>query len=316
MTTLLCVLDWGLGHATRSLALAERLRAEGDTVHWASSGRAREVLLEALPRETVVHQLPDYNVRYPTRNMPLNVALQLPKWLKTIVKENRRTANLVAKLGVGRIISDNRFGCCHPEVPSVFLSHQLHPITNSRPVSWLYRRYLQRFSEFWVPDFADRRLSGKLSDSRGFGNVRYIGPLSRLKPTGTQGEVYDHLAVLSGPEPMRTLLEEELTEWLSSQPGRHLLVRGVPSGAGSRTIGSLRVQDYADAAFLSAHLPLARCIICRPGYSTLMDLAALKVRAKLILIPTPGQTEQLYLAGSQVQAEVREQGTFLKNRGA
>jgi UDP-N-acetylglucosamine:LPS N-acetylglucosamine transferase len=34
-------------------------------------------------------------------------------------------------------------------------------------------------------------------------------------------------------------------------------------------------------------------IICRPGYSTLMDLMVLGKKA--IVIPTPGQTEQIYL---------------------
>jgi UDP-N-acetylglucosamine:LPS N-acetylglucosamine transferase len=38
----------------------------------------------------------------------------------------------------------------------------------------------------------------------------------------------------------------------------------------------------------------AGIIVCRPGYSTLMDLAALGRNA--VLVPTPGQTEQEYLA--------------------
>ena len=38
----------------------------------------------------------------------------------------------------------------------------------------------------------------------------------------------------------------------------------------------------------------AEFIVSRSGYSTVMDIAAL--RKKSILIPTPGQTEQEYLA--------------------
>lgn len=302
-TNLICVLDWGLGHATRSLALAERLEAEGQTIHWASSGYAREVLRKALPEETIVHQLPAYNVRYPTGNMPFNVALQLPKWSCIIRKEHQRTKSLVAKLGVDRIISDNRFGCYHHAVPSVLLTHQLHPITGSAPVSWGYRKWLRYcFTEFWVPDFADQRLSGKLSDERGYPNVHYIGPLSRLKPANEPVQAYDYFALLSGPEPMRSRLEAELTGLLRNHPGQHLLVRGVPSSAPSETTGNLTVQDYAGADFLSAHLPAARSIICRSGYSTLMDLAVLSVKGKVILVPTPGQTEQEFLARSQVQS--------------
>lgn len=302
-TNLICVLDWGLGHATRSLALAERLEAEGEVIHWASSGHAREVLKKALPSGTIVHQLPAYNVRYPTGNMPFNVALQLPKWIYSIRKEHQRTKSLVVKLGVNRIISDNRFGCYHHDLPSVLLTHQLHPITGSAPVSWLYRKWLRFcFTEYWVPDSTDQRLSGKLSDKRGYTNVRYIGPLSRLKPKDIPTEAYDYFALLSGPEPMRSRLEAELTGLLRDHPGRHLLVRGVPSSAPNTTIGNLTVQDYADAEFLSAHLPAARAIICRSGYSTLMDLAALKVKGKVLLVPTPGQTEQEFLARSQVQS--------------
>ena len=297
MINLLCVLDWGLGHATRSLALAERLRAEGEIIHWASSGRARQVLVDALPAGTLVHQLPAYNVRYPTGNMPINVALQLPRWLATIGREHRRTKALVKKLGVERIISDSRFGCYYPEIPAVFLTHQLHPITHSRPVSWLYRKWLRRcFTEFWVPDFPDQRLSGRLSDQRGYPDVKYIGPLSRLRPVTAEAETFDTIALLSGPEPMRGRLEARLTERLRATPGRHLLVRGVPSARPPATMGVLTVRDYADGDFLSAHLPSAQRIICRPGYSTLMDLASLGISAELELIPTPGQTEQVYLA--------------------
>lgn len=302
MTTLLCVLDWGLGHATRSLALAQRLRAGGDTVHWASAGRARELLREALPAGEIVHRLPAYGVRYPTANMPLNVARQFPRWANTIRKERQRTAALVRQLGVERIVSDNRFGCYHPATPSIFLTHQLHPITGNRLVSWGYRTWLRRcFDAFWVPDFADRRLSGQLSDGAGYANVRYVGPLSRLRPTAP-AEAYDYFALLSGPEPMREHLETELTGLLRAHPGRHLLVRGVPSSRPAATVGHLTVLDYADADFLARQLPAARTVVCRSGYSTLMDLAALGVRGNVLLVPTPGQTEQVFLARAQVRS--------------
>jgi predicted glycosyltransferase len=42
----------------------------------------------------------------------------------------------------------------------------------------------------------------------------------------------------------------------------------------------------------------ASVIICRSGYSSVMDLMKMKKRA--ILMPTPGQTEQLHL-GLQMQ---------------
>lgn len=235
--------------------------------------------------------------------MPLNVALQLPRWARTIYQEKRATAQLVQQLSIGRIISDSRFGCYHPGIPSVMMTHQLHPITNSKPVSWLYRNYLKRcFTEFWVPDFPDQRMSGKLSNSDGYSEVRMIGPLSRLKPAKTLAAKVKSFTLLSGPEPMRSRLEAIILGQLKDIPGQHILVRGIPSAKEPEVHNNITIYDFADADFLAAHLPAADWIICRSGYSTLMDLAALEVPGKVLLVPTPGQTEQVFLARALVQS--------------
>ncbi|MFK8161549.1 MAG: glycosyltransferase [Lewinella sp.] len=314
---LLCILDWGLGHASRSLALAEALEAAGETTFFASCGRAKK-FLEAERPGLNVYELPPYNVTYPTRSMPINVALQLPRWISTIWRERRCMERLIKELGIDRIISDNRFGCYHPQVPSVFLTHQLHPITHNALVSWTYRRYLQRFDEFWVPDYSEpeQRISGKLSDPGGYNTVHFIGPLSRLNISrrlqepwvqsqlqiASAGEV-NLLALLSGPEPMRTQLEDIILRQLIDLPGHHILIRGLPGGAKPLTNvpASITVYDFADTDLLSRILPAAQHIVCRSGYSTLMDVYAITQGDKLILVPTPGQTEQVYLAQREAQ---------------
>ncbi|MEL7159175.1 MAG: glycosyltransferase [Bacteroidota bacterium] len=299
MSTLLCVLDWGLGHAARSLALAEQLRADGEKTDLASCGRALKFLRRELPGETI-HELPPYAVRYPTGNMPFNVAVQLPKWLRTIYRERRRTAELVQELGADRVISDSRFGCYVPGVKSILLTHQLHPIFGFAPMSLAYVRYLRRFDEIWVPDHPGSPLSGELSAPRGYRNVRFIGPLSRLKPTDPAPTTWRTVSLLSGPEPMRSQLETTLLRQLPALAGPHLLIRGIPDARDEQR-ENITVKGFADAHFLAQNLPVAEYIICRAGYSTLMDLDRLAVSAKLILIPTPGQTEQAYLARTQVQ---------------
>lgn len=45
---------------------------------------------------------------------------------------------------------------------------------------------------------------------------------------------------------------------------------------------------------LEVEMANSKHIVCRSGYSSIMDLAALGKNA--ILVPTPGQTEQEYLA--------------------
>lgn len=300
---LLCVLDWGLGHAARSLALAEHLLLAGERVIFAASGPAAAFLCRESPG-TPVHDLPAYRVTYPSRSMPLNVARQLPHWLGVIVREHRRVRTLVEELGVDRIVSDNRFGCYAPDVDSIFLTHQLHPITRNRPVSAVYRRYLQRFDAYWVPDHpaADRRISGQLSDPAGYANVRYVGPLSRLRPVSVASapESVDVLALLSGPEPMRTQLENILLPQLADRPGRHVLVRGLPAATTAPAVpGNVTVHNFADARLLARLLTAAGTIVCRSGYSTLMDVYAVTDPKKLLLVPTPGQTEQEYLAARE-----------------
>ncbi|WP_116107058.1 glycosyltransferase [Lewinella sp. IMCC34191] len=290
--TLICCLDWGLGHAARSLALARQLQQEGLRISWASSGPAAEMLRHELPG-TDIHELPPYRVRYDTKSMVFNVAKQAYYWRKTIRAENKATAKLVADLGIDRIISDSRFGCYHPGVHSVFLSHQLHPITHFAPATRVYRWQLAKFDEFWVPDDpGHNRLSGKLSDPAGYENVLFIGSLPHIMPREGVDD-YDLLALLSGPEPMRTRLEEILLPQLEQLPHASRIVRGLPATAKPLDT-SLESINFTDTDTLSPLLTAARYVIARPGYSTLMDLRALNKKA--ILIPTPGQTEQMYLA--------------------
>ncbi|MBB4080378.1 UDP:flavonoid glycosyltransferase YjiC (YdhE family) [Lewinella aquimaris] len=290
MHTLITPLDWGLGHASRSLALARQLEAEGDRLSWAASGPAAEMLRRELPDQTI-HPLPPYRVTYPTRSMVWNVARQAWHWQRTIRAEHRATAELVRRLEIDRIVSDSRFGCYHRGVRSVFVTHQLHPITGFGPATAIYQWQLRNFDEFWVPDHPGHdRLSGRLSSPSGYDNVRFIGPLSRLSEAPGEA-AFDVLVLLSGPEPMRTRLEELIFPQLAGLPYSYRVVRGLPTPESAPASPHI---DFADTPTLSRLLTAARYVVARPGYSTLMDLRALGKSA--VLIPTPGQTEQEYLA--------------------
>ncbi|CAH1002390.1 UDP-N-acetylglucosamine--N-acetylmuramyl-(pentapeptide) pyrophosphoryl-undecaprenol N-acetylglucosamine transferase [Neolewinella maritima] len=295
MHTLIAPLDWGLGHAARSLALARQLQARGDRVSWACSGPAAEMLRRELPEGTRIHRLPSYRVHYRSTSMVWNVSRQLWHWQATIRAERRATARLVTELGPDRIVSDSRFGCYDPRVESVFLSHQLHPITHFAPASAAYAWQLRHFDAYWVPDHPGHdRLSGKLSSARGFDRVKYIGPLPHTAPAAGE-QPYDLLALLSGPEPMRTRLEDILLPQLGATQLSVRLVRGLPApDTPELRLDHTEVLPFADTPTLSRLLTAAEFVIARPGYSTLMDLRAMGKPA--ILIPTPGQTEQAYLA--------------------
>lgn len=308
MSTIICALDWGIGHASRSLALAERLRAGGESVDFAAAGLARTMLLREAGAGVTVHELPPYRVDYRSSNMTLGVLRQLPKIGSTVWREHRALDEILRRHAYDRIISDSRFGCFSRRVRSVFLTHQLHPIFGVPLAGNLYRRYLEwAFDEFWVPDAeGPDRLSGQLSDPRGYDPVRYLGPLSRLERSSPESDIlYDYFALLSGPEPQRSRLEKILVQSLSHLPGRHLIVGGRPGVAdeqrGYRS-GEVRLErrNFVAATELSLLLRQSKKIICRSGYSTLMDLDQLGIREAL-LVPTPGQTEQEYLARRWVE---------------
>lgn len=314
---LIGALDWGLGHAARSCELIRHYREAGWTVHLAAAGAAGRLLRAEFP-ELAYAELPAYRVRYPGPNMYLNIARQLPRLLRASYREHRWLRRFHRQTPLDLVISDSRFGLRHPAVPSVFLTHQTEPILHpwiAAGVLPVYRAILRRFSAIWVPDVAGlERLSGQLSREEHYPHVSYIGPLSRFSAFAqgvTQPTVWDTVTLLSGPEPQRTRLERELLPQLQRLPGRNLLIRGLPGAQPNALPATARlsIQPVSYGTELARQLASARLVICRSGYSTLMDLRALRKPA--LLIPTPGQTEQQYLAhraARQGWAQVQEQG--------
>lgn len=231
--------------------------------------------------------------------MVFNMALQLPGILRTIRAEHREINRLVQRHHYRVVISDNRFGCCAEGAKNIFISHQLQPIVPTLlrwPVRMGLARFLNHFDELWVPDLpGPDNLSGRLSCAAGAPKcVRYIGPLSRMQPLSVAAE-HDVIAVLSGPEPQRTYLEAELLQQAHSSNLQWIVVQGKPTEhRGLQVQGNVRLVPFMGTEALNQALCSARFFVGRSGYSTIMDLCALNVPA--LLVPTPGQTEQEYLA--------------------
>lgn len=287
---LFSVLNWGLGHATRSQVLIESMINAGFEVHVASDGEALEVLQKSV-RQATFHKLPSYDIRYSNRGFTkLKLLLQGPGALRVMKEEAKEIARLHLEFQFDGIISDNRPASFIEDIPSVYITHQLNikaGLLSSR-VSSVHARYYRRFTEIWVPDGPERKLSADLSKSANR-RVRYIGPLSRLKRVKREKNI-PWIAVLSGPEPARTQWENELLKAKDSLPEGGIIVRGKPL-ENSSNVGMI---DYLSVDELSQLYADADVVICRSGYSTLMDLEFLGKKA--LLVPTPGQSEQEYLA--------------------
>jgi UDP:flavonoid glycosyltransferase YjiC (YdhE family) len=296
-------LDWGLGHATRSIPILRYIQQKGGQISIAASGPTAELLKNELP-EAEFLDLPGYGITYPGQggSFRSHIFRQIPKIRRAIRDEGNWLRRAQEKGRWDLIISDNRYGFRHPGVPSIFITHQLAPISGMGSLAdALFRRtlyhYINRFTEVWVPDMEkEPSLAGQLShpDSLPKIPVRYIGLLSRLDPAPTAPGP-DLLILLSGPEPQRTILEKIILEQWNQVPGSKIMVRGrpednssAPSPSGGKLINHLPAHELAQM------IAGAGTIVCRPGYSSLMDLLRMNKRA--ILIPTPGQTEQELLA--------------------
>jgi UDP-N-acetylglucosamine transferase subunit ALG13 len=301
---LVAPLGWGLGHATRCIPIIRELQGQGAELLLASDGRALALLRQEFPG-LASFELPGYQVQYPTSSMAWNMATQLPKILRAIWLEHQAVKGLAALHRIDGIISDNRFGCFLSKKRSAFLTHQVNILVPfflvKKGVNFFNHMFIKQFDECWIPDVAAaQNLSGILSQPTGPGlgkNLKYIGALSRMKQVKTGLERYDAIAVLSGPEPQRTQLEKALVEQASEMSSTFLIVQGKPEqepGTAPFTQKNISMVPSMPTEALNQAILEAGVFIGRSGYSTVMDLARLGKPA--LLIPTPGQTEQEYLA--------------------
>lgn len=300
---LVAPMDWGLGHATRCIPIITNLLAYNCRVIIAASGVGRILLQREFPG--LLHLgLKGYNIRYSSKRRGFSFVLlaQLPKIASTIYSEHKWLKRIVKEYSIDMIISDNRMGMFHSFVPSAYITHQLQIKTGNRFTEWLAKKvhfwFINKFNECWVPDdFGKVSLAGELSHPRLLPKtaVTYIGPLSRFEKYPVEKK-YDLAIILSGPEPQRSIFEELILKDVDRISGNILLVRGLPEPAPLKTYNSpsLEIHNYLGAEVLNRAILQSELIISRCGYSTVMDLA--KLQKKAVLVPTPGQTEQEYLA--------------------
>lgn len=228
------------------------------------------------------------------------MAVQLPKILRAIVLEYIETEKLARQLQLDSIISDNRYGCFSRRVRSIFITHQLNIQIGWPLLEWIVRignhRWIRLFfRECWVPDSAHTpNLSGKLAHGTSLHALHFIGILSRMQRMDVSKK-YDAIVVLSGPEPQRTVLEEKILAQVKNLSAKILIVGGCPEQQKSYPISDTTSYiSFLPSVALNEAMLASDVIISRSGYSTVMDVAQLGKKA--IFIPTPGQTEQEYLA--------------------
>ncbi|MGB5242942.1 MAG: glycosyltransferase [Lutimonas sp.] len=312
---LVAPLNWGLGHATRCIPIIESLLEQDFEPVLASDGQALELLKKEFPQLHSL-ELPSYNIRYTKKGnlLALGLLVQSQKIQRVAAREQKLANELVDELKLDGIISDNRFGVYSHKIPSVYITHQLNVPFGifTAMASKVHHRIISNFNECWVPDYEGQdNLAGRLSFPPPKKiKTRYIQPISRFsyKPFV---KVYDVLVLISGPEPQRSIFEKNMLVNFEGFDGKVLIVQGVvEQEQKSELFNSIEIVNFMLKEELEAAILRSELVISRSGYTTLMDLNALRSRA--FFVPTPGQLEQVFLAN-----HMRKQGianfSFQKN---
>lgn len=240
--------------------------------------------------------VPAYKIKYSSVfPLWLKLLLDLPRLRSVIRAENKILDNIVKENNIEIVISDNRYGLYHPQTKNIVICHQINLVTPffSSFANSIHQKWLSKFSEIWVPDFKDRAkaLAGILSENKLKLNCNYIGPLSRLNKRNAVN-AYDILFLLSGPEPDHTQFLNKAIEVCQKLKNKKCII--VTSNNVTSRDG-VEVFRSPNSTQLSELIAASKTIVCRSGYSTLMDMFQLG-KTDLILVPTKGQTEQEYLA--------------------
>lgn len=299
---LIAPLDWGLGHATRCIPVIRMLVASGAEVLIAADGPTAALLKNEFPAIKIL-SLKGYKITYSRRAQWFFVKMlrQLPSITASIKYENKWLAKTIEDERIDCVISDNRFGFYNSKVPCIYITHQLFIETGNVLLNILaqkiHYRFINRFSTCWVPDAAGKpNLAGKLShpQKKPAIPVKYIGCLSRFENKNISSSI-GILILLSGPEPQRTIFENIILNELPLLQNISItIVRGLPGEVNELKNDHATIYNHLPADELNTAILSAETAICRAGYSSIMDLATLGKNA--VLVPTPGQGEQEYLA--------------------
>ena len=316
---LIAPLNWGLGHASRCLPLIVRHLRAGDEVVLAGDGESLMMLTKRFPGLRA-YPLAPLQLRYSSGKSQIGAVINmLPKLLIWAKADQQALQLILLRESFDLIISDNRPGLYSDRCTTAYITHQIR-ILMPRGLRWLepiaqrlHARLIRRFTECWIPDSeTENNLSGALSHTPPLPeNARFIGPLSRFEYEAAEDaqEHYDAVAILSGLEPQRTILEKQLIAEYKQKKESLLLIRGKIDGphttlhiANGSSLG-ITILPTLSSGLMRTHLMRAHTIISRSGYSSIMDYAELGLIEKaangdiaLRLIPTPGQPEQEYLA--------------------
>jgi UDP-N-acetylglucosamine transferase subunit ALG13 len=325
---LVCPLDWGLGHASRCVPIIKQFLKDGHEVIIGADKNPLAFLQQEFPAlKTVI--IPGYEVTYGSSGSVLKLFYESVQFFNFIKKEHMFIDEIIDNYDIDMLVSDNRYGLWNKKVTSIIITHQLYvkaPLGENIAHKKI-EKLIRNFDECWIPDVeGSPNLSGDLAHLKPVNHPhKFIGPLSRFTPLKASNSLrtepvealknkkyeYDIMAIISGPEPQRTIFEDLLLEQIKINKLKAVVVRGLPSQndisgnleisstekeipGQARNDESVQIFNHLSTEKFVNYISNSNVVVCRAGYSSIMDLSVLGKKA--ILVPTPGQTEQEYLA--------------------
>lgn len=293
------VLNWGVGHATRSIPIIKHYLSLGNKVILFSDGEGETMLRNSFP-DLIIHTLPSYKIRYKSKNfLFLFIVLQSFTRFWIIYREQLHMRRYQKIYQPTVVISDNRYGCYLTGIKNYLISHQLKLVTVNF-IERISQRFVDRlikpFDELWIPDIESVKLSAAMTDVNISIPKRWIGFPDLKVEKDPNAERIELLVLLSGPEPRRTELETKYLKVIETLPYKVIFIAGNFSqdyvlNETKNCMHHSRMKYEETLQYIAR----AERIVCRSGYSTLIDLYILE-KEKIICVPTAGQPEQEYLA--------------------
>ncbi|MFC0877909.1 glycosyltransferase [Saccharicrinis sp. FJH2] len=295
-----CILDWGLGHATRSVPLIQNLQERGFKITIATSGYLYNSFIIKELRDVQFLELMPYEPKYSKRKKQVRrLLLQIPHFMRVFVSDKIRIRKFIQQNSVQFIFSDNRFSCRCRKVRSVYLTHQVNILKPANLGPWLlpsavHRYWMGKYDACLVPDNPDKLFKGLTNHDGLSKKLKYIGFMSRFNNIEHNRSHKHILVILSGPEPQRSIFENIIISAAYHTDEKIILVRGTEKLLGKALTDNVMVYNIAETIVLKKLLQDCSYVVCRSGYSSVMDLIISETPA--IIVPTPGQSEQEYIA--------------------
>lgn len=304
MKVMYAVCSWGLGHATRSLPVIRKLEDEGNNITLVSHGRSLDLLKKELGTNHEYIDIPDYPMLLSnnSRQFMAKSMIYWPMFIHRMRKGLTKITKILKKKNYDKIISDGRYDVYSKKIPSFLITHQIRILNPMRfeifeKGSEIFNLFFfKRFAGVLIPDYKTDNLSGDLShnlnkiDEK---KLHYVGALSDFKKINKKKDI-DYLISITGPEPQRTILQKRLLPQIKNLDGKIVVTLGKTEAKENITDEDVETYSFLTKKQREDILNRSKIVVSRSGYSTILDLAVIKTKA--LMTPTPGQTEQEYLA--------------------